>query len=339
LQTIVGVNIKIISSRLIITLCDIKPPLTEIHHPEEVHMGCCVGEKLSNWCEEYGIVYIDAAGKEYCIFHAPADCKLTELYDERKGGDKPDLMEAEQFNGLVFARIDGVIEAGVDEKRDEWDHTQLLFKTWSPRCDFSYAILPFAITFSKYNNRDKNQLPPINFIGSQFWSNAKFKKSQFCGDADFSNSHFSEVTDFDNTQFNGNSYFYDSQFSKDTSFISSKFNGHVVFYSSQFKGYTYFTSSQFSGDADFTRSQFNAKAYFSRSHFNGKADFSESLLKEDADFSDVKIQKQAIFTDVKFIKSNFDQMEFNGPVYFDNTIFENEASFKNTIFHDYSHFE
>ncbi len=145
-------------------------------------MGCCVGEKYSNWCQEnptgpsYPTVYIDKEGKEYCIFHAPAECKFVELYDERSGEEKPPMMDGHEFNQLVFARIQAVIDAGDDEKLDEYD-----FFGWNPRCNFSGTIFFADISFSDFNSENEKELPPINFHESQFRRVAYFHNSQFRG--------------------------------------------------------------------------------------------------------------------------------------------------------------
>lgn len=152
-------------------------------------MGCCVGADHSNWCEDYDIVYIDDEGKEYCIFHAPAECKFVELYDERDGGEKPALMEAKQFNGLVFARIDGVIEAGEDEERDRWDYFN-----WNPRCNFTSTIFPYPIRFN--NSKVSNKLPAINFHKSIFTHDAFFYNIIFYNDINFKEVTFNKDSFF-----------------------------------------------------------------------------------------------------------------------------------------------
>ncbi|WP_319779353.1 pentapeptide repeat-containing protein [Maridesulfovibrio sp.] len=318
-------------------------------------MGCCVGAEHNNWCEDYDIVYIDAEGKEYCIFHAPAECKFDvpkgKPYDERDGGEKPALMEAEQFNQLVFDRIDEVIEAGEDEERDKFDPYQAYIgKGWNPRCNFSGTIFPYEITFSEYDGQNDKYLPPINFISSQFRGKADFSYSQFHGYADFRRSQFRGKADFIISQFRGKADFSYSQFRGEADFRSSQFRGYAEFSSSQFRGKANFrssqlrrkadfSSSQFRGEADFSDSQFREDAFFISSQFHGNASFSDSQFRGDAEFSSSVTEKQTNFDKVKFVKSRFNQMEFKGPVYFDNSSFENESSFHNTVFHEYSNFE
>lgn len=271
-------------------------------------MGCCIGEKHSNWCKDYDIVYIDADGKEYCIFHAPAECKFVKLYDERAGGEKPALMGAEQFNGLVFERIDGVIEAGVDEERDKWDDLEVLLEIWNPRCNFSATIFPYDIIFLKYDEKNKKYIPTINLI-----------RSQFKGIADFSSSHFKGIANFNATKFNKDNYFSGSKFKGNAHFNNSVFNMSTDFSSTQFKSNSYFKFAKFNKHTTFARTT-SCKIVFYQAYSLGKIYFD-----------------QATFAD-----AIFDQMTFKGPAYFSETEFTDNttpASFKNTIFHDYSNFE
>ncbi len=268
-------------------------------------MGCCVGANHSNWCEKYGIVYIDAEGKEYCIFHAPADCKFVELYDERDGGDKPDLMDAKHFNGLVFERIDAVIEAGVDEERDEWDLTQVFMKIWNPRCNFSNTIFPFDISFLKYSSKRTHYIPTINFTDSQFEKRADFSNACFSGIAYFNGSHFKGPANFNDSQFEGEAHFSHTVFYMSTDFLGTIFGRSTLFEFAEFHEQTIFEGSK-SPKINFR----NASA-LQKIHLN-KTTFSDAT---------------------------FDQMEFMHFVFFNDSSFTKQTSFKGTIFHDYSNFE
>ncbi|WP_321403285.1 pentapeptide repeat-containing protein [Maridesulfovibrio sp.] len=285
-------------------------------------MGCCVGAKHNNWCEDYDIVYIDADGKEYCIFHAPVECKFDvpkgKPYDERAGGDKPALMGAEQFNQLVFARIDEVIEAGEDEERDKLDPFQAVIGDgWNPRCNFSGTIFPYEISFSEYDGQNDKYLPPINFSRSQFRGDAYFSRSQFRGEAYFSDS-----------QFRVEAYFSRSQFRGYADFRSSQFRGKASFLSSQFRGGASFSRSQFRGDADFSDSQFRGEAYFSDSQFRGYADFSDSQFRRGASFSRSQFRGEAYFS----------RSQFRGDAYFSSSQFRGDAEFSSSQFRGYADF-
>ncbi|SME97846.1 pentapeptide repeat-containing protein [Desulfovibrio gilichinskyi] len=274
-------------------------------------MGCCIGAEHSNWCADYDVVYVDGEGEEYCIFHAPADCKFVEKYVEGVG-EKPELISGEEFNELVFARIQAVIDAGEDEERNKWGWVD-----WNPRCNFAGTIFFADISFSEFNGEEGKYLPSINFISSQFRGSAYFISSQFRGDAYFSSS-----------QFRGYAYFR-----------SSQFRGDAYFRSIQFRGDAYFRSIQFRGDADFSSSQFRGYAYFRSIQFRGDADFSSSQFRGGGDFSDAELHKQIKFNDSIFHNMSFDNMEFKGPAYFDNVTFEEPVSFVRSIFHEYSNFE
>ncbi|WP_291329891.1 pentapeptide repeat-containing protein [Desulfovibrio sp. UCD-KL4C] len=236
-------------------------------------MGCCIGAKHNNWCADYDVVYVDGDGKEYCIFHAPANCKFVEKYVEGVG-EKPELISGEEFNELVFARIQGVIDAGEDEERDKWD-----WVNWNPRCNFAGTIFFADISFIEFNGEEGKYLPSINFLSSQFRGYAYFDSSQFRGYASFSSSQFRGSASFYSSQFRGSAYFYSSQFRGSASFSSSQFRGSAGFDSSQFRGYAYFDSSQFRGDAYFYSSQFRGSASFYSSQFRGSASFLSSQFR------------------------------------------------------------
>lgn len=65
-----------------------------------IQRTCCMSNKYG-WCEDQD-AQIKVDGKRYCIFHAPADHKAI--------NGKP--IRAEEFNALVFKRIDSVILLG-----------------------------------------------------------------------------------------------------------------------------------------------------------------------------------------------------------------------------------
>ena len=291
-------------------------------------MGCCVGEDHKNWCKEYGIVYIDAEGKEYCIFHAPADCKFVKLYDEREGGDKPALMDAQQFNGLVFERIDAVIAAGVDEERDKWDHLDLFFQKWNPRCNLAGTIFPYAISFSDCKNKYNRQLPPINFSNVQFIGDTNFSKLQFGDCTVFDDSLFIDNVNYDSSIFSGQVYFF-----------RCKFNKQAIFANTQYKNIVYFKGSKFQDDAKFNHSKFKSDAIFRGVQFNGKTQFENSKFDKLASFKYSQINyaqfDYAIFTG----SANFRQTQFNLPSSFNNIQFNSHVSFFKSNFLDIASFQ
>ncbi|NDV23628.1 pentapeptide repeat-containing protein [Desulfovibrio sp. JC022] len=332
-------------------------------------MGCCIGEKHSHWCEEYDIVYIDADGKKYCIFHAPAECKFNvpkgEPYDERAGDEKPALMDAEKFNKLIFVLIQEVNNDVVNEEQDSLDPFD-----WSARCNLSGTNFPYDITFSKYNEYCK-YFPSINFnnsrfIGyvafqnlqfkgyasfqqSQFYGDVSFGNSQFYGDVDFEKSQFGKGVSFTNSQFNRFVDFEDTQFIGDVKFEKSQFIGDTSFQKSQFDKHADFQNSQFNGYANFQKTLFNRYAHFHKIRFEGYASFQQSLFKKNLVFSDstcnninfsnAESRKQININNSTFVNSTFDKITFKGPVSFHDSSFEESTTFIKTIFHDFSNFE
>ncbi|NDV26571.1 pentapeptide repeat-containing protein [Desulfovibrio sp. JC010] len=334
-------------------------------------MGCCIGEKHSNWCKDYDIVYIDADGKEYCIFHAPADCKFDvpsgKPYDGRDGGERPALMRAEKFNGLIFERIDGVIEEGEDEERDKDNWLKM---RWNPRCNFSATIFPYEISLSKYHKLNAKHIPPINLNYSFFLKHTDFKNAFFDAKSNFNNVHFKSTSDFRNTTFNKIN-FINTHFHNTPLFIDTHFCDETNFSDSQFYNEITFEHAQFIKNAIFKSANFNGKATFEYVHFMKTANFSKSIFLSETDFSNTKFHQQAKFINSKFNactffvyaefqhvdfneteslmeiyfdhskfeKASFYLMEFNGPTFFQSSSFENKPSFDNTIFQAYSNFE
>ncbi|WP_419783871.1 pentapeptide repeat-containing protein [Maridesulfovibrio sp.] len=313
-------------------------------------MGCCVGANHSNWCEKYGIVYIDAEGREYCIFHAPADCKFVELYDERDGGDKPDLMDAKQFNGLVFARIDGVIEAGVDEERDmKDDFFDHLLGGWNPRCNFTRTIFPYELDFDLYFTSEKEPIyfPPINFTKSlflnytsfrninfrertsfeavSFYDQAIFIDAKFIEDVNFDGLKIKNYADFTRTIFSKKASFLSSEFTKDTYFQNTTFK-NVHFIDAKFQDPVHFNNSTFETSTSFHRTIFHDYSNFEQTKFQGGADFHLAFFKEWSYFRKTNFAKETTFagaisketillesvdlTNLKFTETNIEFFKF-----------------------------
>ncbi|WP_031485510.1 pentapeptide repeat-containing protein [Maridesulfovibrio frigidus] len=280
-------------------------------------MGCCIGAEHNDWCAEYDIVYVDAAGKEYCIFHAPADCKFVSKYVEG-AGEKPGFISGEDFNTLVFARIQCVIDAGEGGYKSLLTRAQIRIELgksiktnkvvlfdWYPKCDFAGTIFFANISFSEFNGDKGKYLPSIKFNFSQFHGVVYFSSSQFRGYAHF---------------------------------CHCQFQSSVYFSSSEFWGIADFISTEFWGGADFNLSQFQNYAYFRSSQFRDSVNFSEGCFKK-VFFENAVSLKKINFKCSTFEDSIFDNMCFKGAVFFDEAWFLGQSSFKNTIFYDYSNFE
>ncbi|MFW5498294.1 MULTISPECIES: pentapeptide repeat-containing protein [unclassified Maridesulfovibrio] len=311
-------------------------------------MGCCVGADHSNWCEDYDIVYIDDEGKEYCIFHAPAECKFVELYDERDGGEKPALMEAKQFNGLVFARIDGVIEAGEDEERDRWDYFN-----WNPRCNFTSTIFPYPIRFN--NSKVSNKLPAINFHKSIFthdaffyniifYNDINFKEVTFNKDSFFYRSIFKsmvsfesvifkEKTEFDFSVFHNHTSFQQAEFHQKSTFDSVKFIDQVSFKNTTIKDYAYFANTQFRDNVDFSHSK-SFFMYFPNAQFRGAANFSNIISKGDIDFTNVQFRHFSLFSDSEYDNAAFSYAQFRKDTSYSNFKIKRNSYFDGAEFRE-----
>ncbi|OEU69153.1 MAG: hypothetical protein BA863_17645 [Desulfovibrio sp. S3730MH75] len=180
-------------------------------------MGCCIGAEHSDWCKNdgYEIVYVDREGKEYCVFHAPADCKYVSPYVEGVG-EKPGLISGDDFNAKVFDRIDAVIDAGMIDWLDKWDEFD--WENWNPRCNFAGAIFFVDISFSTFNKRASKYLPPINFNSCQFCEEVSFDFSNFSGVVCFHQSKFNGEANFRYSRFRGRAYFNNTKFDSKADF-------------------------------------------------------------------------------------------------------------------------
>ncbi|ACS79402.1 pentapeptide repeat-containing protein [Maridesulfovibrio salexigens] len=310
-------------------------------------MGCCIGEKHSNWCQDnptgpsYPPVYIDKEGNEYCIFHAPAECKFVELYDERKGGEKPALMSGEDFNQLVFDRIQGVIDAGEDGKT-----TGCMWPHWNPLLNFAGTIFIYIIFFQDAN---VEHFPAMNFKNAVFLQGVSFIQSHFKSDVNFEQARFESLTEFEKSTFHNACNFEHAIFKGLTSFNKAQFKEMAEFTNCQFENHADFPKTNFELHANFENTIFYKDAYFYKSTFKlginlqnvtftGDLDFSKSKI-EALNLYKAKAEDQAIFEKAEITNSSFELMEFKGPAYFTKSFFSNDVTFKNAIFHNYSNFE
>ncbi|WP_320175955.1 pentapeptide repeat-containing protein [Maridesulfovibrio sp.] len=281
-------------------------------------MSCCIGAEHSNWCKDYDIVYIDAEGKEYCIFHAPAECKFDvpkgEPYDERNGGEKPALMGAEQFNGLVFDRIDEVLDAGEDEEWDKRDDfADYLLGGWNPRCNFTKTIFPYEIDFDLYftSGKKPTYFPPINFTKSVFLNYTSFRDINFTGyacfeavefynQAIFIDAKFIEGVNFDGSKIKSYADFTNTIFSKKTSFLSTEFNKSTYFQSATFTN-VHFNDAKFKEPVHFNESTFKTSTSFQRTIFYDYSNFEQTNFNDEANFNLALFKEWSYFRGSKFL--------------------------------------
>ncbi len=307
-------------------------------------MGCCIGAKHSNWCADYDIVYVDGAGKGYCIFHAPAECKFVSKYVEGIG-DRPELISGEDFNALVFARIDAAIDEGDDDERDKYD-----FGDWNPRCNFAGTIFFADISFFRYNGEDKKSLPSIkfdnaqfcrntywdsshfrvdvSFVCSQFFADASFISSQFFGSADFSFSRFRGDADFRSSQFFGDAHLDSIHYHSSADFISSQFHGNASFCNTQYRMMAYFSSCYFNNVANFSGCQFRFISDFSHSQFRGVTSFKGCQFRRISLFKTSKFWRLVEFSFSQFrLFVDFHGSDFQRGALFDNSQFRGGGNF------------
>ncbi|MBI9110035.1 pentapeptide repeat-containing protein [Maridesulfovibrio ferrireducens] len=308
-------------------------------------MGCCIGAEHNNWCaklskEDSKIVYVDGNGKEYCIFHAPAEHKYVSKYVEGVG-EKPALISGDKFNAKVFKRIQGVIDAGVDEERDKFQTEEAYLdrvimnvssdkelsvtvelseciketRDWNPRCNFAGTVFFDQILFHHFD--DENVLPPINF------SNCLFKK-----EVSFYNSCFSGLFFFTDTVFENNACF-SCKCQKGAYFLGAIFERRADFRDIDVKGLSNFTSSQFCCEAWFYQSNFHGKTIFKESYFKGGPEFDHINFYEEVSFEDVFFEKYVLFAST----------HFHGEAGFESTSFKNGVDFQVTEFHGFANFK
>ena len=258
-----------------------------------------IRRRISGWCEDEDVLYTDEDGKDFCLFHAPAD---------KKG------MSVEEFNELVFERI----RQTPKEKR----------------CNFDGTIFPGNISFSTF---DKDHPLPsyISFSDAAFIGYASFYKGVFGGAADFSDAAFSEKADFREVTFNGDAYFVGAVFSVAAQFAQATISGAATFNKVMFSEEADFFRATFGGDADFKAVMFSGSPYFDGATFRGDASFNNATMEGDALFRNAEFRGDASFSKT-VINGHID---FSGSVFnpkervrFAGTCFKGNANFEWTVF-------
>ncbi|TIH13499.1 hypothetical protein D0S45_14390 [Marinifilum sp. JC120] len=307
-------------------------------------MACCTGEEHSNWCKYYDIVYVDAEGKEYCIFHAPAEHKYSKPYVEGEG-ERPGLMAGDAFNELVFAHILKCFEPN--------DYLDIHI------CSIAGTIFHEYISFSTFNGKENPKMPNILFSNCRFPEGVSFSGTKFKELAHFTGCVFSNKTDFEKSQFHSdvlfnacyfknNSNFKGVQFRNTVTFVDSQFQDKTNFQLTQFRGKAYFQSTHFWNTTDFRGCQFRSRASFRGSIFLSAATFVGSQFRKDVDFALCHFST-VLFNNAKskgicnFHCSTFDgvsffEMTFEDAVFFNNVEFYENAIFSRTIFKQISNF-
>ncbi len=244
-------------------------------------MGCCVAEEYL-WCDEVDI-FVTHQGKEYCIFHAPAEC------EEKK---------RVWVNNYVFKRINSA--------------TANLMS-----CDLSGTIFPTKISF-KRSMIDK--LSYIDFSQTTFIGKASFRNVTL-GAVNFRNAIFNNTADFSCTTLKGNTDFGGARFSGDAIFQEGIFNEDGIFYQTIFAGVTIFRNSSFNKSAVFSKATFNEDTSFSLVTFSLDADFDNAIFKSDANFYSTNFAGSTLFNSVFFTAASFNASKFEKTAYFSDTRF------------------
>lgn len=269
-------------------------------------MACCKAEEFRNWCkDEETFVWEE---KEYCIFHAPAEC--------------PEKRDVDGFNERVFARIDEFKKRQEGREGEERKGKVL---------DFSRTIFPGDITFSQYGR--ENPLPGLSFADAFFVGLSFFRDVTFGGDANFQRSAFDSISDFTGATLTCRLVFRDATFREGALFGKVIFNKEADFYQASFKVVADFHNAVFKGVANFGYAVFNDFALFARAMFNGVTTFSNAVFNCYSTFILATCAGETSFSQTTFNEqANFMAVKFDEKAYFEGTTFKKEAHFAGSIF-------
>jgi hypothetical protein len=253
-------------------------------------MPCCKAQEFGNWCEEAPLVdWRDKEGKEYCLFHAPAEHKN---------------ITTEEFNQLVFVQIDKAI----NEERE---------------CKLSGTIFIDDINFSRYN--EDRPLPDINLNNAFFPKMVSFQSTHFSDYAWFRDVKFQGWTDFRLAEFKGPRVSLESaKFYKLVQFNGAKFYKNENNGSNEFPE-TYFNGTEFHGDAEFRETVFYTYVTFKAARFKQAADFHKTTFNDQADFLNLEIEMKLRMEEVDLSKLSFLDTDLR-KVHFINCTFPKEKS-------------
>ena len=212
----------------------------------------------------------------------------------------------------------------------------------------------------KVNFANASLKEPLDFGGSVFWEEARFKGIHFRDDAGFDASIFKRYATFRDAYFAQDTRFQGACFLAIANFGNAIFTGHTSFGSASFSGLcTNFEKTYFRGDAIFHKSsspelptsgeytlekpqafgaQFSADAIFQETKFQGYASFQSAIISGNADFrsaffgeelnlESAKFQGNAIFLGSGIIgNANFFRSQLE-EVNFDDAVLEGDAQF------------
>lgn len=269
---------------------------TDQHSPE---LKCCVADKHDNWCSDVDQkLYVRHEKQTYCLFHAPSESEEKQLMWDN--------------NRHVFALID---QAKADEKV----------------CNLSGTNFPIGIWFEQYIT--EKELPPINFLHSEFNGYAGFSKTTFSEETNFSHTTFRKEANFSDTIFRGDTEFLCSTFIDEADFSEAAFDGGGNFFKVKFGEDVRFSQATFGGDANFYLTKFIKGAIFFTAHFSGDANFRRATFRGDVNLVHAMFGGGSTFYGVTFSGyAAFPLATFKGNVDFSDTTFSKGPDFFNAIF-------
>lgn len=269
-------------------------------------MPCCKAEEFGGWCD--GCETFEYKGKEFCIFHAPAEA--------------PEKQDVEAFNNEVFKRIDECKEREI-------------------KCDLSGSVLPGYIDFSN------KILPEISFDGARFWGSVNFRTVKMAGNTNISSAVFQNNAYFEYAEFSGDLNLINTVFTQGVSFSKATFNKLVDLSATEFQGYAafrkaYFMKSLLAYAAFFKRNADFSLAYigsgtFDETEFGGDTNMRQ-IKSRSISFNDVVFGRLVDFSGAIFDGAYFERAMFNGVGKFVQTVFYG-ASFKNSTIKEYLDFK
>jgi len=179
----------------------------------------CCKCKDYKWNTPEDIIYTDAKGREYCLFHAPMD-------EKKCGNDDP--MTVELFNHRLFEYI-----------RDRHDRSN------NTTCNISGTIFPGDISFCK--RYGDSGLFPVQLQYAVFTGDVSFS-GLLIVEANFSNAIFEGSADFNNVLFESDQTFFKTTFCRRVDFSKAIFEKSSLFTGATFASSVWFTESIFSED-------------------------------------------------------------------------------------------
>jgi hypothetical protein len=186
----------------------------------------------------------------------------------------------------------------------------------------------------------------VNFDNVLFKENVDFSGTKFICEARFKESVFGGCTSFDAASFCGYVTFKNSWFEKEVSFRGAEFCGIANFGNTLFSAETYFGSTKFSdlctnfsgvrfeGDIDFTHAHFSGTANFDGASFGGTASFWQANFLADSNFKGASFKGYSSFLKCSFIgNADFRFSNFHQDATFEITDFSGSSVFLNSHFH------